>query len=129
MPFKIRIRLKIKIQALEEEYTLCLCTNLLRKDLIEGKKTRKNIEIIPQMDGVWDFIDVSVFLNNVLSDWVKEKRTPRIFKSDPSTKSIVAIYTFIHPNDWHFKVHIHVDSKTKKNQYYSNNRLAEELLA
>ena len=87
MPFKIRIRLKIKIQALEGGYTLCLCTNLLRKDLIEGKKTRKNIEIIPQMDGVWDFIDVSVFLNNVLSDWVKEKRTPRIFKSDPSAKS------------------------------------------
>ena len=75
---------------------------------------RKTIEIQPELDGNWEFIDIVVFLYSVLSDWTKENQTSRIYKRASVTKLIVILYTSSDPKDLQNKVHIHVETETKK---------------
>jgi hypothetical protein len=65
------------------------------------------------MGSNWRFIDVSVFLSSILRDWIKDKRTPRKYNKGPVNQPIITLYTFVHPEDWHYKVRIRVASDTK----------------
>lgn len=102
------------MQALNGGYELCLRTNDLRKDELDGTRRRKSVEIFPLSGEPWNFVDVCILLNLLLRDWKKEKRTPRIYKVEPETNNIIALYTFIHPDDWRYKIRIHVNTKTKE---------------
>ena len=64
------------------------------------------------MNEIWSFEDICVLLNSELSDWIKETRTPRIYKRDPEAHSSTALYTFTDPTDFNSKIHIHFDTAT-----------------
>ena len=98
------------MHVIDQSYELCLRTNYVQKDFIEGKKKHIKIEIFPIHKPYWEIIDVSVMLNTLLSDWTNEDRTPRILKIDAETNGKIALYTFVSKIDSSHKVHFHINT-------------------